>query len=57
MAAAAAQGGSAAPSLPYSVSGLDAESARALFREGATLLLLNVPAGTLVGLDGQVRRV
>lgn len=33
----------------------DAETARALFREGGTLLFLNVPIGTLVGLDGQVR--
>ena len=43
--------------LPYSVSGIgggDPEAARALFREGGTLLLLNVPPGTLVGLDGQV---
>jgi len=40
---------------PYSVSIDDPETARSLFREGATLLFLNVPLGTLIGLDGQVR--
>jgi hypothetical protein len=40
---------------PYVVSLPDAETGRALFREGATLLFLNVPPGTLVGIDGQVR--
>lgn len=40
---------------PYTVS-LDPERARQLAATGASLLLLDVPQGTLLGVDQQVRR-
>ena len=39
--------------VPYTVN-LDQERAKQLVRQGGTLLLLNVPEGTVVGLDQQV---
>jgi hypothetical protein len=42
-------------SAPYTVK-LDAESARELAQRGGTILLLDVPENTAVGVDQQVRR-
>ena len=41
-------------SAPYSVP-IGPDRARELAQGGATLLLLDVPAGTVVGIDQQVR--
>jgi hypothetical protein len=39
--------------LPYAVQ-LDADTARRLAENGATVLMLGVPPGTLIGIDQQV---
>ena len=39
---------------PYTVR-LDAETAREMAVKGATILLLDIPEGTVVGIDQQVR--
>ena len=42
--------------VPYEVR-LDPDSARRLATEGCTLLLLDVPPGTLIGIDHQVKHL
>lgn len=43
-----------AHTVPYTVT-LDADSARQLASNGAAVLLLGIPQGTLIGVDQQVR--